>query len=183
MRSCACDTASRLCVRTVVCRSTFSWPRPFVPQAPQQLMPPRLLASSLLWTSPTSPLHSSSATAPRLPNDAPITADRDSDGDLPVPVQETCVHARVFDDAGLAHVSRKRCAPCGLLLVRRTSAARTCLTPWRPRPRAQLYGRCPYGQRLTALIHEHIGRLERGEVIFVRSTADWGSTRGLLTTI
>jgi hypothetical protein len=39
------------------------------------------------------------------------------------------VHARVFDDAGLAHVSRKRRAPCGLLLDRRTSAPRTCLTP------------------------------------------------------
>ena len=49
MRACACDTASRLCVRTELCRDPHSpWPRPFAPRAPQQPRPPCSLASALL---------------------------------------------------------------------------------------------------------------------------------------
>ena len=67
--------------------------------------------------------------APGLPDDVPATAGEDRNGDLPVPVEEVCVHARVYDDAGPAGVLRGRRLPCCLLLVRRTSAPRICLTP------------------------------------------------------
>jgi hypothetical protein len=70
-----------------------------------------------------------SATAPGLPETVPATAGGDGDGDLPVPVQKTSAHARVYDDAGSAGVSRKRRRSCCLLLVRRTSAPRICLSP------------------------------------------------------
>jgi hypothetical protein len=66
---------------------------------------------------------------PGLPDEVPATAGGDSDGDLPVPVQKACEHARVYDDAGSAGVSRKRRLPCCLLSVQRTSAPRTWLTP------------------------------------------------------
>src|SRR5262249_9711962 len=85
-------------------------------------------ASLLPWASPTSPPRSS-ATAPGLPDEFPATAGGDSDGDLPVPVQKACEHAMVYDDAGSAGISRKRRLPCCLLLVQRTSAPRTWLTP------------------------------------------------------
>jgi hypothetical protein len=48
MRACACDTAARLCVRTVLCSSAFSLPRPFAPRAPPQPRPLCSLASLLL---------------------------------------------------------------------------------------------------------------------------------------
>ena len=67
--------------------------------------------------------------APGLPDKVPATAGRDNDGDLPVPAQEASGHARVYDDAGSADVSRMRRLPCCLLLVRRASAPRICLTP------------------------------------------------------
>jgi hypothetical protein len=82
----------------------------------------------LLWASPTSPPRSS-ATAPGLPDEIPATAGGHSDGDLPVPAPKACEHARVYDDAGSAGVSRKRRLPCCLLPVQRTSAPRTWLTP------------------------------------------------------
>jgi hypothetical protein len=75
-----------------------------------------------------------SATAPGLPETVPATAGGDGDGDLPVPVQKTSAHARVYDDAGSAGVSRKRRRSCCLLLVRKTSAPRICLSPLNTSP-------------------------------------------------
>jgi hypothetical protein len=77
MRSSACDTLARLCVRHVLCDPHSPWSPPFAPLAPLQLPPPRIApqgaplcspASQLLWRSPTSHARASSATAPRLPN-------------------------------------------------------------------------------------------------------------------
>src|SRR6202045_2209280 len=93
MRACACDAAARLCVRTVLCS----------------------LASTLPRAGPTSPSHSSSATASGLPDNVPATTGGDGDGDLPVPVQKASGHARVYDDAGSACVLRYRHQPCCLL--------------------------------------------------------------------
>jgi hypothetical protein len=67
------------------------------------------LAPPLLWQSLTSPNRASVTTAPPLP-----TADRQPNrafgrpGDLRVPVQRACVHARFSDHAGLAKGSRWR---------------------------------------------------------------------------
>ena len=66
---------------------------------------------------------------PRSNRKARISAGGESDGDLPVPVQKACEHARVYDDAGSVGLSRKRRLPCCLLSVQRTSAPRTWLTP------------------------------------------------------
>jgi hypothetical protein len=115
MRACARDTASQLCVRTVLCSSAFSWPGPFAPRAPQRPRPLCSLASSLLRAGPTSPSRSSSATASGLPDNVPATTGGDGDGDLPVPVQKASAHARVYDEAGSACVSRCRHRPCCLL--------------------------------------------------------------------
>src|SRR5262245_45034762 len=116
MRVCAFDTGSPLCVRSVLCRSTLSLaPPPFAPRAPRRPRPPCSLASSLPRAGPTSPLHSSSATASGLPDNVPATTGGDGDGDLPVPVQKASAHARVYDDAGSAWVSRYRHQPCCLL--------------------------------------------------------------------
>jgi len=38
--------------------------------------------------------------APGLLDNVPAATGGDGDGDLPVPVQEACAHARVYDDAG-----------------------------------------------------------------------------------
>jgi hypothetical protein len=59
---------------------------------------------------------------------------RGRDGDLPVPVQKAYVHARVYDDAGSTGISRMRRPPYGLLLVQKTSAPRTWLTPLNTSP-------------------------------------------------
>ena len=114
--ACACDTAARLCVRTVLCSSAFSWPRPFAPRAPPQPRPLCSLASLLLRAGPTSPSRSSSATASGLPDAVPATTGGDSDGDLPVPRWKASAHARVCDDAGLARILRSRHEPSRLLL-------------------------------------------------------------------
>src|SRR5215469_2655654 len=106
MRACACDTASRLCVRTVLAVPHSPWPSPFAPQAPLQPWPLCSLASLLLRAGPTSPSRSSSATASGLPDAVPATTGGDSDGDLPVPGQKASAHARVYDDAGLVRVLR-----------------------------------------------------------------------------
>src|SRR4029077_7483183 len=82
---------------------------------PQRSRPLCSLASSLLRASPTSPSHSSSATASGLPDNVPAPTGGDGDGDLPVPVQKASAHARVYDDAGSACVSRYRHRPYCLL--------------------------------------------------------------------
>ena len=117
MRTCARDTASRLCVRTVFCRSAFSLAPPLrstSSAAAEAALFARFLA--LLRAGPTSPSHSSSATASGLPDNVPATTGGDSDGDLPVPVQKASAHARVYDDAGPACVLRYRHRLCCLLL-------------------------------------------------------------------
>jgi hypothetical protein len=115
MRACARDTASRLCVRTVLCSSAFSLAPPLRSTGSAAAEPPCSLASSLLRAGPTSPSRSSSASASGLPDNVPATTGGDGDGDLPVPVQKASAHARVYDDAGSACVSRYRHRPCCLL--------------------------------------------------------------------
>ena len=87
----------------------FPWPLPLAPPPPQPVAQLCSAASQLLWQSLTSPNRASVTTAPRLP-----TTDRQPNrafgrsGDLPVPVQGACVHARFSDHAGLAKRSRWR---------------------------------------------------------------------------
>src|SRR4029077_6567152 len=107
MRACACDTAARLCVRTVLGSSAFSLALPLrstSSAAAEAALFARFHATS--GTGPTSPSHSSSATASGLPDNAPATTGGDGDGELPVPVQKASAHARVYDDAGSACVLR-----------------------------------------------------------------------------
>ena len=63
-------------------------------------------AQRTLRAGPTSPSRSSSATATGLPDAVPATTGGDSGGALPVPGRKASVHARVYDDAGLARVLR-----------------------------------------------------------------------------
>src|SRR5215831_7563777 len=87
----------------------FPWPLPLAPPPPQPAAQLCSAASQLLWQSLTSPNRASAATALRLP-----TADRQPSracgrsGNLRVPVQGACVHARFSDHAGLAKCSRWR---------------------------------------------------------------------------
>ncbi len=53
---------------------------------------------------------------PAFPTPAPATAGGDSDGDLPVPRRKASAHARVYDDAGPARISRSRHGPSRFLL-------------------------------------------------------------------
>src|SRR6516162_7764231 len=102
MRVCACDTASRLCVRTVLCRSAFSLAPPLRSTgsaAAEAALFARFLATSLPRAGPTSPSHSLSATASGLPDNVPATTGGDSDGDLPVPVQKASAHAKWAQEA------------------------------------------------------------------------------------
>ena len=59
---------------------------------------------------------------------------RDGDGDLSVPVQKASAHARVYDDAGSACVSRYRHRPYCLLWDGKHKHPRTCLTPLNTSP-------------------------------------------------
>ena len=95
MRSSACDTLSRLCVRRVLCWPAF----PLVPalrstgsaafrrRSLRRGLPLCSPASQLLWRGPTSRARASSATAPRLPDaDRRTRYSPDTDGqtrDLP----------------------------------------------------------------------------------------------------
>ena len=78
------------------------WSLPFAPPPPPPVTRLCSATSQLLRQSQTSPDRASAATAPRLP-----VADRlprgafGQPGDLPVPVQGACVHAKFFDHAGL----------------------------------------------------------------------------------
>ena len=93
------------------------WSRPFARLAPQRHRSRCSPASPLPWAGPTFPGRSSSATASGLPDAVPAAASRNSLlGDLPVPVQDTSAHARVYDDAGPPAVSRSRRKACGFLL-------------------------------------------------------------------
>ena len=66
MRSCACDTLVQSCVRRVLCGPAF--PSVPAPPAPRPVAQLRSSASQRLWRSVTSPVRSSPATAPRLPD-------------------------------------------------------------------------------------------------------------------
>ena len=116
MRACACDTAARLCVRTVLCSSAFS------------LVPPLRSASSAAAEAALFARFSATSGRSdfsialivgyglRPSRHGPGTTAGDSDGDLPVPRWKASAHARVCDDAGLVRISQSRHAPFRLLL-------------------------------------------------------------------
>ena len=99
MRACACVTASRLCVRTVVCNRAFLSVPP-LPSTDSAAGRPALFASFIGTTS------GSDFSAPRITGFG-IVPSRCGPGigipwrygDLSVPVQKTYVRARVYDDA------------------------------------------------------------------------------------
>jgi hypothetical protein len=129
MRACACDTASRLCVRTVLCRSAFSLAPPL-----RSTGSAAAEAALLPRAGPTSPPRSSSATASGLPDNIPATTGGDSDGDLPVPVQKGFCACQ-----GLRRRGASMCLALSTHAVlpsvgRKTSAPRTCLTPLNTSP-------------------------------------------------
>src|SRR5262245_47706540 len=93
MRSCACDTASRLCVRTVLCNSAFL-SVPLLPSTASAAGCPALFAGF------TGIISESDFFAPfiigyglRPSRCGPGTASQSGDEDIPVPAQEVCVHA------------------------------------------------------------------------------------------
>jgi hypothetical protein len=148
MRTCAWDTASRLCVRTVLCRSAFLSIPP-LPSTGSAAGRPALFAGFIgtigesdfcapfiigfgLWPSRCGP---------------PTTAG--GDADLPVPVQAAYAHARVLDDVGSSWHSLYRTCPCCLLPLRehrhpkgnfRRSMAGLCAPLSTLRP-------CPHGHK------------------------------------
>src|SRR5580692_8489673 len=115
MRACACDTASRLCVRTVVCWSAFS------------LVPPlgstccsAARAASLAGFTAT--MGESDFSGPfivgfglRPSRRGPCKTPQGQSRDIPVPEQGASAHARVYDDAEPTYVSRSRHGPYCLL--------------------------------------------------------------------
>src|SRR5713226_8138396 len=93
MRSCACDTASRLCVRTVLCNSAFL-SVPLLPSTGSAAGGPALFAGF------AGIISESDFFAPfiigyglRPSRCGPGTASQGGDEDIPVPAQEVCVHA------------------------------------------------------------------------------------------
>src|SRR6266436_2992569 len=117
MRSCACDTASRLCVRTVLCNSAFL----SVP-----LLPSTGFAGIISESDFFAPFIIGYGLRPS--RCGPGTASQGGDEDIPVPAQEVCVHAE-----GLK-TTRGGEGPCDdgpraccLLLATTASAPRTAL--------------------------------------------------------
>src|SRR5262245_40742211 len=116
MRACACDTASRLCVRPVLCSSAFL-SIPLLPSADSAADRPVLFVGFLGTTS------ESDFSTPYiigfggcLPDAAREgTSFRGGGRDLPVPAQRACERARVSDGAGPARRSRYRAPSCCLL--------------------------------------------------------------------
>src|ERR1700727_3018349 len=111
MRACACDTASRLCVRTVVCWSAFS----LVP-------PPGSTCSSAARAASfagfTATMGESDFSGPfivgfglRPSRPGPCKTPQGQSRDIPVPDQEASAHASVYDAAEPTYVSRSRDAP------------------------------------------------------------------------
>ena len=102
MRACACDTAFRLCVRTVVCWSAFSLVPPLGSTCSSAARAPlRSQASLLLWSESDLPLvRSSSATGLRPSRRGPCKTPQGQSRDIPVPeAWGASAHARVYDDA------------------------------------------------------------------------------------
>src|SRR6202045_5142681 len=116
MRACARDTASRLCVRTVLCSSAFSLAPPLRATGPAAAEAG--LFARFLATSGRSDFSIALIVGYGLrpSRQRPGHDWRDGDGDLPVPEQEASAHARVYDDAGPACVLRYRHRLCCLLL-------------------------------------------------------------------
>src|SRR3954467_3998151 len=93
MRSCACDTASRLCVRTVLCNSAFL-SVPLLPSTGSAAGGPALFAGF------AGIISESDFFAPFIIGDGlrpsrcgPGAASQGDDKEIPVPAQEVCVHA------------------------------------------------------------------------------------------
>jgi hypothetical protein len=105
-RSCAWDTAARLWVRTVLCSSAF-------PSIPPLRSISSAAAGAALFADFPATMGRSDFSGPcitgyglRPSRCGPGIGARDGLGDLPVPVQETDAHARVFDDAEPDSLSR-----------------------------------------------------------------------------
>src|SRR5438132_11048530 len=93
MRSCACDTASRLCVRTVLCSSAFL-SVPLLPSTGSAAGCPALFAAFAGIISESDffvPFIIGYGLRPS--RCGPGTASQGGDEDIPVPAQEVCVHA------------------------------------------------------------------------------------------
>src|SRR5947208_8134423 len=93
MRSCACDTASRLCVRTVLCSSAFL-SVPLLPSTGSAAGCPALFAGFAGIISESDffvPFIIGYGLRPS--RCGPGTASQGGDEDIPVPAQEVCVHA------------------------------------------------------------------------------------------
>src|SRR6266516_3142488 len=101
MRSSACDTHFRHCVRSVLCWLAF-------PLAPALGSTGSAVAETTLFVgwSLTSRDRASSATAPRLPDADRRLLPTGRSRDLPVPAQGASAHARVSDHAGSSERSR-----------------------------------------------------------------------------
>src|SRR6516165_427075 len=116
MRACACDTASRLCVRLVLCSSAFL-STPLLPSTDSATGRPVLFAGFL------GTIRESDFSTPYvigfggcLPNAAHEGTSFQGGGrDLPVPAQRACERARVSDGVGSAKRSRCRATSCCLL--------------------------------------------------------------------
>ena len=117
MRACAWDTASRLCVRTVLCTPAFLSIPP-LPSTDSAAGRPALFAGFI------GTISESDFCAPFIigvglrPSRCGPPTTAGGNADLPVPVQEAYVHARVSDDAGSGQHSRSRASPCCLLPFR-----------------------------------------------------------------
>src|SRR4029434_5217607 len=95
MRACACDTASRLCVRSVLCSSAFSLAPPL--RSTSSAAAEAALFACFLATLGESDFSTTLiGYGPRPSRRDPGHGWRDGDGDLPVPVQKACEHARVY---------------------------------------------------------------------------------------
>src|SRR5271163_49602 len=115
MRACACDTASRLCVRTVVCWSAFSLVSPLGSTCSSAAR-----AASFAGLTATMGESDFSGTfivgfGLRPSRRGPRKTPQGQPRDIPVPEQEASLHARFSDDAGPTRLSRSRNGPYCLL--------------------------------------------------------------------
>src|SRR5262245_40031466 len=128
MRSCACDTASRLCVRTVLCSSAFlSVPLP--PSTNSAAGCPALFAGFAGTISESDFFASSIIGYGLRPSRCgPGTACQGDDEDIPVPAQEMYVHAEGLKTTrGGKGPRTERTRTCCLLPATTASAPRTAL--------------------------------------------------------
>ena len=117
MRSCACDTASRLWVRTVLCSSAFLLVPPLPSTGSAEGRP-------ALFTGFAGNIGESDFPVPfiigydRSLSNAALKSDlQGGDRDLPVPAQKTYIRSKVSDGAESAQRSRCRVVPFCLLLL------------------------------------------------------------------